>query len=250
MKKLSRSLIILGSAILIYIAGLFGTSVLNNYHLKYLRNLGENVILIYGLTGAGATGFIVHGKSGKTYVMTNNHVCSLEKLGTILGKYKDDTYILTVEKRYPMNDLCVMAAPSTFGPGFKIAKNYNLGQTVYAIGHPLLEPLSISIGELSDIIPVSVGVEQNGKQEDCTGPTYEYITDKMPPMLQAMGLNSVCIRTVLANTSSLIILPGNSGSPVLDIWGQVVGVAFASNDTSTRSYIVPLSSLHDFLENL
>jgi S1-C subfamily serine protease len=250
MQKLSRSLIILGSAVLIYIAGLFGTSVLNNFHLKYLRGLGSNVVLIHSAVAtAGATGFMVRGKSGKIYTMTNNHVCHLETMGMILGTYQGDDYVLKVLKRYPGNDLCVLSAPNTATKGLKVAKEYTLGQTVYSIGHPQLEPLSISIGELSDTIVVRIVSEMNGKPEDCSGPTYEYRTD-IDELGKMMGVSSVCVRSMTANTSSLIILPGNSGSPVLDIWGSVVGVVFAANEAGTRSYVIPLSYLQDFLDTL
>lgn len=250
MQKLSRSLIILGSSVLVFIAGLFGTSVLNNLHLKYLRNLGQNVVLIHNLVGSGATGFIVQGKSGKTYVMTNNHVCGLEEQGTILGTYQGYEYPLQVLKRYEMNDLCVMSAPSPAKKGFKIAKSYELGETAYAIGHPQLEPLSISVGELSDTILVKIVMKVNADKKDCTGPTYEYNTEDIPSVARFMGVESLCIRKLIANTSSIVIEPGNSGSPIINIWGSVIGVVFAANDHGTRSYVVPLTDLKSFLESL
>jgi S1-C subfamily serine protease len=250
MKKLSRLLIISGSTILIYLAGLFGTSTLNNYHLKYLRTLGNNVVMIHTLNGAGATGFIVKGKSGKRYVMTNNHVCGLEEYGTILADFQGDTYVTGVVKRYPLNDLCVMSAPGTASDSFKIAKSYSLGEAVYSIGHPQLEPLSISVGELSDEIIVHVVVKVNGPEAECHGDTYTYHKDDLPIMMQVFGTYSICERSLPANTSSVVILPGNSGSPTVNIWGEVVAVAFAANESGTRSYHVPLASLRDFLSGL
>ncbi len=250
MKSLSRSLIILGSSVLLFLAGVFGTSVLNNLHLKYLRGLGQNVVLIHNLAGSGATGFIVTGKSGKVYVMTNNHVCGLEEQGDIFGTYREKEYPLKVIKRYPYNDLCVMTPPSTAMKGFKIAKSYELGESAFAIGHPQLEPLSISVGELSDIITVRIVVKVNAKKEECSGPTYTLDTEHIPPLAMLMGIENLCVRAVLANTSSIIIEPGNSGSAILNIWGSVIGVAFAANDHGTRSYIVPLYDLKNFLETL
>ncbi len=247
--KLAKSLVILGSALLLYSGSMFGTSILQNYHLKYLRSLGENVVLIRNLAGSGATGFLVKGKSGKIYVMTNNHVCELEKSGTILGTYKDDVYVLNVIKRYQYNDLCVMSAPSTATKGFKVAKSYELGETAYALGHPQLEPLSLSVGELSDIITIEIAVGYNVAPDQCSGPTYNYHTD-VPEIAKFFGIFSVCVRKLDANTSSISIAPGNSGSPILNIYGNVVAVAFAGNESGSRSYHVPLSDLKDFLNSL
>ena len=95
----------------------FGTSILTNIHLQYLRVLSTNTVLLHNSKGAGATGFIVRGKSGKKYVMTNNHVCNLAE--TILGEsglfvvYKENEYFLPIVKRYSENDLCAVEAPST-----------------------------------------------------------------------------------------------------------------------------------------
>lgn len=250
MKRLSLLLVSLGVAILIFVNSIFGVSVLNNLHLSYLRNLGKDVVLIHNLTGSGATGFLVKGKSGKIYIMTNNHVCGLEKSGTILVNYRGDTYVSEVVKRYPMNDLCVMSAPGTATKVFGIARSYTLGETASAIGHPLLEPLSLSSGELSDTITVTITIQYNGTKEECSGPTYTYHEDDLPLIAKIFGINTACTRSVEANTSSIVIQPGNSGSPITNIWGNVVGVVFAANESGTRSYAVPLHDLKSFLDTL
>lgn len=241
---------ILGTVAVLYISGVFGTSVLNNLHLRYLRSLGKNVVLIHSIAGGGATGFVVTGKSGKKYIMTNGHVCTLEERGTLLGNYRNEDSIVTVVKRYQMNDLCVLTPPKDASNGFRIAKNYSLGQTAYVLGHPQLEPLSISVGELSDTIMISIMTKVNGLEKDCSGVTYTYHTEDISLMARLFGVKSFCTRILQANTSSIVISPGNSGSPVLDIWGAVIGVTFAANESGTRSYHVPLKDLRAFLEQL
>lgn len=233
-----------------YALCLFTVPVLNNLRLSYLRGLGENVVLIHNQLGnSGATGFLIKGKSKKTYIMTNNHVCELEKKGVILADYLGDTYVTTVIKRYPLNDLCVMKAPRNIKNVFKTASDYNIGDTAYTIGHPALEPLSVSVGELSDSVFIPLLMGYNFAPEECLGPTYSLHTD-LPPEAIMFGIFNACVRTLEANTSSIIIIPGNSGSPTVNIYGRVVGVAFAANEAGTRSYHVPLSYLKDFLDSL
>lgn len=251
MNKLSRILVILGASVLLYIAGVFGTSILNNLHLKYLRGLGQNTVLIKNSTGSGATGFIVKGtKSGDFFVMTNGHVCGLAEDNKVLVTYRSDTYVLEVIKKYQYNDLCAIAVPESVTKAFKIAKNYDLGSAAFVIGYPQLEPLSIATGELSGEILISIQVSENRPKEECTGPTYTYYTDDIPELYKTVGLESVCIRSMLSNTSTIVISPGNSGSPVVNIWGEVVAVTFASNESGTRSYHVPLADLVQFLSEL
>jgi S1-C subfamily serine protease len=181
--------------------------------------------------------------------MTNSHVCGLEENGTILGRYQGSDYVLNVIKKFPMNDLCVLSAPKTAKQYFKVASSFKLGESSYAIGYPQLEPLSLVVGELSDLLTVRVVTKINGTPQECTGPTYEYTTD-LPPEAMIFGVFSTCVRSVQANSSSMIISPGNSGSPVVNIWGSVIGVVFAANQFGTRSYIVPLSDLKLFLKDL
>jgi S1-C subfamily serine protease len=198
---------------------------------------------------SGATGFLVKGKSGGIYILTNGHVCGLEDHGPLFLDYQGDTYSTHVIKKYTLHDLCIMSAPSKAKDFLKLASKYTLGDTAYVLGHPQLEPLSLAVGELSGPVDVRILVKYNPTPAECSGPTYEYHTD-LPLEAIMMGVTSACVRVLESDTSSVIVIGGNSGSPSLDIWGRVIGVAFASNQTNTRSYHVPLASIRDFLESL
>jgi len=47
--------------------------------------------------------------------------------------------------------------------------------------------------------------------------------------------------------TSLKIYPGHSGSPLLNEVGDVVGVAFAAQQSSDYGYIIPLEIVRGFL---
>ena len=243
-----------GAILLILLAGLYGTffgvGTLTNLHNAYLRTLSQWTVLIHNSHGSGATGFLVKGKSGKKYIMTNGHVCGLQEDGKVFVYYGGDEYRLRVIKMYEDNDLCAIEAPNTAGNTAKVARSFSIGESAYAIGHPLLEPKSITLGELSGPVDISVMVAQNVLKEQCTGPTYEFIDLGDNPLAAMMGLLNVCIRHLTAEASTAVILPGNSGSAVVNIYGNVIGVAFAANEYGTRSYIVPLSNLKEFLGEL
>lgn len=228
---------------------IIGGGVLNNAHLSYLRYLGKNTVLLRNSTGAGATGFIIKGKSGKYHIMTNGHVCGLQEDGKLFAIYQGDVYVVTVESKYPYNDLCSVSAPSKINSSFKIARSRVYGESAYAIGHPLLEPLTVAVGELSGRVVIQILAGYNIPKDECSGPTYEF-NDSLNPLAAFFGIKSVCIRHLEADASTLSIQPGNSGSPIVNIYGHVIGVAFAANESGTRSYIVPLSNLVSFIEGL
>lgn len=227
----------------------FGTSILTNLHNKFIRAQGKHVILLHNSEGGGATGFIIKAKSGRMVVMTNNHVCGIAENGAILGDYRGDTYILKVIKSYPMNDLCALEAPNTATSSLSTALYVKTGETVYMVGHPLLDPLSVRSGELSGLVKISIAVKVNPGPEECTGLTYRLI-DTSQTIYAFFGVNSICIRELQADSGSIDSLPGNSGSPMLNIYGNVVGVLFAGHESGTRSYSVPLFDLKAFLRDL
>lgn len=253
-KQNKSGLVRIGLCITMVIGGLgsvvFGTSILENIHLQYIRAQSRNVVKITNERGGGGTGSVVRGDSGKYYILTNTHICNSTDTGVLSAYYQGDKYEVKIIKNYQNNDLCVTEAPTTVTGSFSIASSVDLGERVYTVGHPLLEPTAVSEGELSNLVQVNIVVGMNVEPKDCSGPTYELIDLSDNSLASAFGINSVCIRSMYANPSTAAILPGNSGSPTVNIWGSIVGVAFAANEAGVRSYHVPLEDIKDFLKDL
>lgn len=227
----------------------FGTSILTNLHNAYIRILGPTVVKLTNAAGtSGATGFVVKGASGKKYIMTNGHVCGLAENGQLVATKNDEQFSVTVSKKYAYSDLCALEARKYLGLAANIASNVSIGETVYAIGHPLLEPTTVTSGEISGNMFVQVVVGENVAPADCSGPTYSLI-DTSKSMYALMGINNICVRTINSYASSVPTAPGSSGSPITNIYGSVVAVEFAGNQYG-RSYFVTLEDLKDFLKEL
>ena len=228
---------------------LFGFGILENAHLSYLRYLMRNTVVIQNAAGAGGTGWVTSGtKSGDTVILTNGHVCGLAENGTVHVHYRDGDYILKVIAVYPKHDLCAIEAPQGATGGYNIASSFVNGESVYTLGHPLLEPNSITKGELSGTQTTQIIV---GYDMVCEGEGYtRYNAAQVNPLLEVFGIRTVCVRSLSSQASTIIILPGNSGSCTVNIYGSVVAVAYAANESGTRSYHVPLQDLKDFLELL
>jgi len=254
MKKVAKNFVkdyaiglIVGGAVLA--AVVFGTSILTNLHNTYLRVAGPNIIKLTNAAGnSGATGFVVKGKSGKKYIMTNTHVCQLAENGQLVATANSEPFQVTIAKQYPFSDLCALEARQSLGMAANIASSVSIGETVYAIGHPLLEPTRVTSGEISGAIFIQVVVDQNTTAEKCSGPTYSLI-DTSQTMYALFGVDNICVRTINAYTSSVPTAPGSSGSPIVNIYGSVVAVEFAGNQYGS-SYFVNLADLKDFLSEL
>lgn len=110
-----------------------------------------------------------------------------------------------------MHDLCVLNAPAP--PHFLyLATSIDPYEHVYMLGYPNLETLTLTEGRLAN---------------------YFYFEEFHQLYLMAAMLG----------------LHGNSGSPVLNTWGHVIGMAVVV-DHSTRWGLVPLKDIKAFLSDL
>lgn len=229
-------------------AALFGTSILGNFHQQFLRYKAKNVVKIFNPKRGGGTGSFVRAKSGKVVILTNHHICQLAEDGKLDVSYFNGSATVKVIKSYLYNDLCTIEAPEGVNSGLSVARSVTKGEIIYSMGHPLLEPLTVSSGEYSASVTVDILDSINTPKSECNGPTYKF-QEIDNPLLRMFGMFSVCVRILDATSSTMNILPGNSGSPVVNIYGNVVAVAFAANESGVHSYLVPLSDVKAFLED-
>jgi S1-C subfamily serine protease len=228
-------------------------------HNAFLREkVGSKVYLIKGkMSGGGGTGFALEAPSGQTYIVTNSHVCegaltqSEDKTSLIVA---DDNgrimrrRILEISDR---TDLCLLEGIPGIS-GLSIAdEGPSLGETQYAVGHPLLRPLSISGGEIVgrqnvEILDFPIETEQDLAR--CSLPKNEVREIVLDFFGSEIRLRACIVVTKGAYMSTIVIFPGNSGSPIVDYTGDVAGVAFASDGTHYAA-IVSISDLKRFISH-
>ncbi len=251
-----RYRVIAGQIVLTLIIGVlvlsqvfFGTSILGNLHSQFIRYKSKEVVTLLNEDGGGGTGFLIKGKSGKLYILTNRHICRSTKSGLLKVLYGKETSVVSIIEEYTDNDLCLVQAPLTAKSSLKLARSVKLGEKAYAVGHPLLEAITVTEGELSSYMSIPMQIAENVTPDQCKG-VYNRIVDLSDnPFALAFGVFNICIQDIQCNSSTIPILPGNSGSPVLNIWGNVIGVVFAANESGVHSYIVPLIVVMEFLED-
>ncbi len=178
----------------------------------------------FGSASAG-TGIII---SENGYILTNKHV--VEGSSDILvvtndGNSYDNVEIITTD---PLSDIAILKISNA--KGLKAAelgdsKVLNIGQQVIAIGNALGE----YDGTVTSGIISGVGRTVNASSDD--GTTKETLTD----MIQTdAAINS-----------------GNSGGPLVNVQGQVVGVNTAvASEAQGIGFAIPISSVKGILKSI
>lgn len=217
--------------------------------------------------GGGGTGFQIEAASGQSYIITNSHVCEYAQKDS-----KDDNFLLVRKSDHWMKrrileisgdaDLCLVEGWPGLS-GLKLGDSPFVGQVVSAIGHPHLGPTTMSVGEVvafTDTMIVHHLMPTGNAKKDrflgvsdeaCNQPKNEIV--KKPMFLFgfiSLGEVPMCmVKESKSVQTNVIIFPGNSGSPLVDSWGRVVGVMFAADSGTNWGYAVNLKHVKLLLKD-
>lgn len=190
----------------------------------------EHVVMLTDDNGGG-TGFFIE-VNNTSYLLTNSHICrGNEEVNVSTGGtarvfgYDED------------HDLCLLIPEVSHVGGIRLAQHWIKGEAIRVLGHGKLLPLHEQLGR------VEASLDQWIMWFD-TPPCPEGMREEMTWFGQ--GKCSKLFKSVLLLTAT--INPGNSGSPVLDKYGQAVGIVFAGG--GGFGYAIPVEQIHGFLNEL
>ncbi len=240
-------------------------------HKRWIRSyVGNKVVKLIGMGGLG-TGFHITAPSGKTYILTNFHVCWLaDKEKKMLAVSNHGVQKVKVIKRSTFTDLCLLT-PMKEHTGLTLSIPPYSNQHVAVIGHPYGLQQTLSEGNVigPNQAKLLFGyIDIHIKEKECKGPMFEIIPVSMfdqgrrqfefIPFLEEERLiantpevvqqQRGCVMTVANYMTNVQVLGGNSGSPVVDFYGNLVGVVFASYGEASWMAMVRIQDVKKFLE--
>lgn len=222
-------------------------------HTKFIRGwVGSSVFMaIDSQESGGGTAFAVITPSGKIRLLTNDHVCNSSIKDGFMYLQNDNSkeFMARIITRSSKTDLCLLEAPSGV-KGLVLASSYYIGQQVRVVGHPLLMPLTVSApGDIIYLGPHELQAPYRG--------TYSRTDDKTAgcdpkdSKYKIYVLNGITRCSLLvpnAVQTNAIALPGNSGSPLVDFSGDVVGV-ITGTSSANWGLAVALDDVREFLQD-
>jgi S1-C subfamily serine protease len=243
----------------VLIATTYGPQV----HSYFLRNkVGPKVVLLIKyrhdlktnayIRSSMGTGFHVQAPSGKIYILSNRHVCNINDGDTINVKdggidTKSIEYTRKIIKVSQTQDLCLVE--SVYDKGLGIASDAGIGEFMSVVGHPTGYDLTVTKGEI-------VGAEtlnfyekiKDGDESKCNFKNQKVEAIPMIDKNDKITLVKTCHTKNIGLITTAQVKSGNSGSPAVNYFGQLVGVIFAISSDDWWGRIIPLNAVKDFLK--
>lgn len=213
--------------------------------LDFLRwKTSDSIVRVLSPVGAGGgTGFSMQGSSGELFIVTNRHVCEAAVNGWMAIKHGNETIFKRVVYRDNKHDICLISGDKKF-PALKTSDSPYIGQINFVIGHPALRDLTVSQGEFIGYDNVEL-IKQAQTRDQCDGKIIE-----LHPIQQFLyGVEFICLKSFKSLSLTTVTYPGNSGSPVFNRFGRVIGILFAGNRSQEHNnFAVPVEELKRVLK--
>lgn len=214
-------------------------------HYSYIRNMTSStlVTVLNDSLRGGGTGFHVKTPKGNVYIMTNSHVCDLSSDGININIETPNKRVIKrrIIENSDKTDLCLIeAVPGS--PYLTLGKKPRPGEIVAAVGHPHLLPDTMTRGEVISEMQISIPIYPIfDDNHTCTQPK-----NSIKKMKTFFGELTVCVVNIEALMTTVPVLPGSSGSPLINVFGKLCGVIFAGNNANW-GLAVQLSEIEKFL---
>lgn len=220
---------------LLGVSALFGAAFYFSRPITETLNERSIVKVLTQDGNGGGTGWVARTKHGKV-IVTNDHVCEVQSGGFVRIESETGPSIKRVLKRNFERDLCLVEGVDA--PALTIAgEGPKRFDTVKVLGHPGLRPTAPANGAYTGTGIVQIGFAPKGGECSPASETVNSI------------FGSFCVLSMELGYTTVPIMPGNSGSPITNSDGEVIGVINSADSTGNQGMFVPLNYLKDMLND-
>lgn len=211
-------------------------------HKSYIRNIAnDSAVQIFGKQGSGS-GAHVELANGNVVILTNKHICDMA--GPLMVKTENQKLPIArkIIKISDKHDLCILeGVPGN--KGIKLGSTPELGDELYTLGHPRGDALNVAKGEYFDNKEIQMAEETKADGTCSEG--------KLETLETMFGNVSICVVKKNTFQISTPTYPGNSGSPIVNKYGNLVAVVFAgSRSIENMGFAVPFTYVSEFLSSI
>lgn len=190
----------------------------------------------------GGTGFYVESSKG-VVIITNAHVCLADTNWTV-SDGTTDIGRASVIKSELKADLCAMTAPNK--PSFlpELGSDPSLYSHTFTIGYPYVRDITVQSGYtlLRRFAPIMFADVPEAQCKALSGESQTLFT--------MYGFVPFCRLKQDTYYTNMITHPGQSGSPVYNARGYIVGVIQSYDPNTHNGQFIPVSILKDFIKGL
>ena len=193
------------------------------------------------------TGWVAENKEGEIRIVTNSHCC-IDNGTEVDPEIGDLTNIKLADgralKRFifdPLADICILSIEgdtSKEKPLHLAATPTNILEPVTVVGHPSGRPLEAYLGHRIDSALIPIGyfdvdvITMFGEADWCI----------------SVPATNMCMYLRQSDTYKIHIEPGNSGSPLLNKNGDVVGLIWGMMSFNDSSLAASLAQLKRYIK--
>lgn len=175
--------------------------------------------------------------TGETVSLTVAHVCEF-----ITKNHVAPVRVLAI---LPERDLCLIESLRPDAPVIPLSSaRLSKDEEIMALGYPTDYDSVPSFGYLSHLQETSIANPL--RPEGCRS----YETEEVIGTFFGLFEIKACVHRYLTQATNIIIFPGNSGSPVVDRTGDLVGIMSAGNNQTNFGHMVSLADIKSLLKQV
>lgn len=203
-------------------------------------NVQESVVWIAPThtRATGGTAFLLNTAHGPKTI-TNSHVCDSSNDGKMeVHRHGWPSQVLNIERHTRKYDICILS-PIAGLPALSLGRPADLTNVdAAAVGHPGGKALTIAMGKILQYELVSAfTTEYTAEQCD------EFISQ----IISSPDGELICWISLPTHRSTINVERGSSGSPVVNMRGEVISIVFGLDTDTGHSFVVPNQPMVDFI---